>query len=86
MRIALGKILLEHPDILLLDEPTNYLDVEARLWLKSYLIGYSGGCILVSHDRYFLDATTTEVWNSTEGDSNVIRDPSPPMNGSRPKS
>ncbi len=61
MRIALGKILLEHPDILLLDEPTNYLDVEARLWLKSYLIGYSGGCILVSHDRYFLDATTTEV-------------------------
>lgn len=62
MRIALSKVLLEHPDILLLDEPTNYLDVEARVWLKNYLLQYKGGYLLVSHDRYFLDETTNEVF------------------------
>lgn len=61
MRIALARILLERADILLLDEPTNYLDVEARVWLKNYLKGYPGGVLLVSHDRYFLDETVTEV-------------------------
>ena len=61
MRIALARILLERADILLLDEPTNYLDVEARVWLKNYLKGYPGGILLVSHDRYFLDETVTEV-------------------------
>ncbi len=68
MRIALGKILLEQPDILLLDEPTNYLDVEARFWLKNYLSHYCGGYILVSHDRYFLDETTTEVLELFRGE------------------
>ncbi len=68
MRIALGKILLEQPDLLLLDEPTNYLDVEARVWLNHYLNQYHGGYLLVSHDRYFLDETTNEVLELFHGD------------------
>ena len=67
MRIALGKILLEQPDILLLDEPTNYLDVEARIWLNHYLKQYHGGFLLVSHDRYFLDETIGEVLEIASG-------------------
>ena len=61
MRIALAKVLLEKPDILLLDEPTNYLDIEARDWLEGFLQDFSGGLFLVSHDRYFLDVTVSEV-------------------------
>ncbi len=62
MRIALAKILLEHPDILLLDEPTNYLDLEARNWLEEFLLNYKGGFLIVSHDRYFLDTTVNETF------------------------
>ncbi|MDC7225621.1 MAG: ABC-F family ATP-binding cassette domain-containing protein [Spirochaetales bacterium] len=61
MRIALARLLLSNPDIMLLDEPTNYLDLEARNWLEGYLNSYSGGFIVVSHDRYFLDSTVTDV-------------------------
>ncbi|MCL1993623.1 MAG: ABC-F family ATP-binding cassette domain-containing protein [Spirochaetes bacterium] len=68
MRIALARILLEAPDILLLDEPTNYLDIEARNWLESWLKTFPGGCLLVSHDRYFLDATINEVYELFQGD------------------
>ena len=67
MRIALAKILLENPDILLLDEPTNYLDIEARNWLESWLLNYTGGYLLVSHDRYFLDVTINEVLELFQG-------------------
>src|SRR6056297_194636 len=62
MRIALAKILLEHPDILLLDEPTNYLDLEARNWLEDFLRNYQGGFLIVSHDRFFLDSTVDETY------------------------
>lgn len=61
MRIALAKILLSSPDIILLDEPTNYLDLEARNWLEGFLKEFNGGVLVVSHDRYFLDVTVTEV-------------------------
>ncbi len=62
MRVALARVLLENPDIMLLDEPTNYLDLEARSWLESFLASYSGGVLIVSHDRYFLDVTVKEVY------------------------
>ena len=67
MRIALAKVLLEQPDILLLDEPTNYLDIEARSWLESWLRSFTGGYLLVSHDRYFLDVTVSEVYELFQG-------------------
>lgn len=66
MRIALGKLLLEQPNLLLLDEPTNHLDLEARNWLEQYLKSYPHAFVLISHDRYFLDVTITkivELWN-----------------------
>jgi len=66
MRIALGKLLLEKPNILLLDEPTNHLDLEARNWLEEYLANYPNAVVLISHDRFFLDATVkriAEIWN-----------------------
>lgn len=67
MRIALAKLLLEKSDILILDEPTNYLDIEAREFLKSFLISFKGGFLLVSHDRSFLDATVKETYEIFKG-------------------
>ena len=61
MRLALAKLLLGQPDLLLLDEPTNHLDLDARNWLEAYLAGYPHSVILVSHDRYFLDAVVTRI-------------------------
>ncbi|MGB0332292.1 MAG: ATP-binding cassette domain-containing protein, partial [Planctomycetota bacterium] len=54
-RVALCKLLLEHPDLLLLDEPTNHLDSESIAWLETHLQEYEGTVILITHDRYFLD-------------------------------
>ncbi|MGR3375196.1 energy-dependent translational throttle protein EttA [Salipiger abyssi] len=57
-RVALCKLLLEAPDMLLLDEPTNHLDAETIAWLQNHLIEYKGTILIVTHDRYFLDAIT----------------------------
>lgn len=67
-RVALCKLLLTNPDILLLDEPTNHLDLDAINWLENYLKDYKGTLIIISHDRFFLDAITNktmEVFNGT---------------------
>ncbi|NIZ47151.1 ABC-F family ATP-binding cassette domain-containing protein [Entomospira nematocerorum] len=61
MRIALAQVLLEESDILLLDEPSNFLDTETSLWLIGWLKRYTGGLLIVSHDRYFLDQVTEET-------------------------
>lgn len=61
MRVLLGKMILQHPDILLLDEPTNHLDLPSIEWIERYLNGYPGTIIIVSHDRYFLDRMVTKV-------------------------
>ena len=65
MRIALAKLLLGRPNLLLLDEPTNHLDLDARNWLETYLNEYPHAVILVSHDRFFLDAVVTRIADLT---------------------
>lgn len=62
-RLALGKLLLENPNLLVLDEPTNHLDIETLSWLENYLTNYNGAIIIVSHDRYFLDKTVTKIYD-----------------------
>jgi ATP-binding cassette ChvD family protein len=57
-RVALCRLLLEHPDMLLLDEPTNHLDAESVAWLEHFLEGYPGTVVIITHDRYFLDHVT----------------------------
>lgn len=54
-RVAICRLLLDHPDMLLLDEPTNHLDAESVAWLERFLVDYSGTVVAVTHDRYFLD-------------------------------
>ena len=61
-RVALGKILLEEPELLILDEPTNHLDSEAIEWLEVFLKQYKGTVILISHDRYFLDQVVNRIF------------------------
>jgi len=61
-RAHLARLLLQRCDLLLLDEPTNHLDLQALSWLESYLNGWEGSIVAISHDRYFLDAVATEVW------------------------
>jgi len=61
MKVALGKIILQKPDLLLLDEPTNHLDLETILWLEEYLISLKIAIILISHDRYFLDKLCKKI-------------------------
>jgi ATP-binding cassette subfamily F protein 3 len=67
MRIALGKILLQEPDLLLLDEPTNHLDVETIQWLEDYLIGQSVPLVVISHDRAFLDRVCNQIVETERG-------------------
>ncbi|MCM4150821.1 glycosyl transferase family 2 [Arenibacter sp. N53] len=61
MRIELAKLLLQSNDVLLLDEPTNHLDIESIIWLENFLKNYSGGVMIVSHDKMFLDNVTNRT-------------------------
>ncbi|MED5384794.1 MAG: ABC-F family ATP-binding cassette domain-containing protein, partial [Cyanobacteriota bacterium] len=67
MRIALGKILLQDPDLLLLDEPTNHLDVETIQWLEGYLLDQSAALVVISHDRAFLDRVCNQIVSTERG-------------------
>ncbi len=60
-RLAIARLLLEEPDLLILDEPTNHLDLQATEWLESWIKGYHGAVLLVSHDRTFLENTAERV-------------------------
>jgi len=60
-RVALGKLLLQKPDLIILDEPTNHLDMNSIAWLETYLMNYRGAVIIVSHDRYFLDKIAVRI-------------------------
>lgn len=66
-RVALARALLASPDLLLLDEPTNHLDAETVAWLEGFLQSFQGGVVLVTHDRYLLEAVATRIVEVEEG-------------------
>ncbi len=66
-RVALARALLSSPDLLLLDEPTNHLDAETVTWLEGFLQSFRGGVVLVTHDRYLLEAVATRIIEVEEG-------------------
>lgn len=72
MRIGLGKIMLQEPDVLLLDEPTNHIDLETIEWLETYLRGLTTPMVIVSHDRAFLDRLCTSIVEMERGESTIF--------------
>jgi ABC transport system ATP-binding/permease protein len=66
-RVALGKLVLQSPDLLLLDEPTNHLDAATIEWLEAFLADYSGAVMLITHDRYFLDRLAQRIFELEGG-------------------
>ncbi|MHA7967793.1 ribosomal protection-like ABC-F family protein [Paenibacillus sp. CAU 1782] len=71
-KVALASQLLLKPGLLLLDEPTNHLDMSAVEWLEDFLQKYAGSCLIVSHDRYFLDRVATKIVELEDGESTVF--------------
>lgn len=66
-RVALARAIIAEPDLLLLDEPTNHLDVNTVEWIEEFLASYRGSCLLVTHDRYFLDRIATRIVELNHG-------------------
>lgn len=71
-KVGLASELLREPELLLLDEPTNHLDMAAVEWLEEFLRKYAGACLIVSHDRYFLDQVVTKIIELEDGESTVF--------------
>ncbi|MDQ6419421.1 ATP-binding cassette domain-containing protein [Paenibacillus sp. LHD-117] len=71
-KVGLASELLREPELLLLDEPTNHLDMGAVEWLEEFLLKYGGACLIVSHDRYFLDRVVTKIVELEDGESTVF--------------
>ena len=70
-RLALARLLATEPDILMLDEPTNHLDIDALAWLESYIANYKKTVLIISHDRYFLDRTTSKTLSVRFGEAKL---------------
>lgn len=66
-RVALCKAIISRPDLLVLDEPTNHLDTQSIEWTEEFLANYSGACLFVTHDRYFLDTIATRIVELADG-------------------
>merc|ERR1719456_20420 len=73
MRMSLGKILLQEPDVLLLDEPTNHLDIETISWLEGYLRQQTVPMVVVSHDREFLDNVCNKIVETELGETTTYK-------------
>jgi len=73
MKVALGKIILQKPDLLLLDEPTNHLDLDTIFWLEEYLLSLKIAIIIISHDRYFLDKLCKKIIFIDRGISEIYK-------------
>ncbi|MFD1129889.1 ribosomal protection-like ABC-F family protein [Paenibacillus provencensis] len=71
-RIVLASQLIMKPELLLLDEPTNHLDLKGMEWLEQFLRQYSGACIIVSHDRFFLDRVVTKIVEIEDGEASTF--------------
>jgi len=71
-KVGLASQLIRRPDLLLLDEPTNHLDMGGVEWLEEFLLKYDGACLIVSHDRYFLDRVVTKIVELEDGESLVF--------------
>jgi ATP-binding cassette subfamily F protein uup len=67
-RVALCKAIISRPDFLILDEPTNHLDTQSIEWIEEYLENYSGACLFVTHDRYFLDSIANRIVELVNGE------------------
>ena len=72
-RVALGRLLLQNPDLIILDEPTNHLDMNSIAWLETYLLNYKGAVLIVSHDRYFLDRIAGKVIEIDQSKATTFR-------------